>query len=217
MKVARLIADLEPGLSERADFLFISRFDTGHDQPTVQHVSRKFHTYTFVNKRRGVGWPHGCNDLFFGTMDWIYSHSEHKMIPDYKAVMLLESDSCPLHSGWIQQMHEGWDKANVKVYGPLLPNGPHINGNCLMSCEMEFLKWISREKGGCTPCGGWDYLLFNEFHRRGAADAPGMKSHWRIDNVPIETYEALLKQGVYFLHGCKDDSLINLVRKRHSL
>lgn len=217
MKVARLIADLEPAMSERADFLFISRFDTSQNQATVKHVSRKFHTFTHVNQRRGVGWPSGCNDLFFGTMDWVYTFREANKVPNYKAVMLLESDSCPLHSGWIQQMSEGWDRAKANVYGPLLSNGPHINGNCMMSCEPNFLRWIAREKGGCSPAGGWDYILYHEFKKRGAANAPGMRSWWRCANVTQPTYETLLQQGVYFLHGCKDDSLLNLVRQRHSL
>lgn len=217
MKVARLIADLQPELSNNADFLFFSRFDTPHDPATVEYVSRKFLTHTFINKRRGVGWPSGCNDLFFGVMDWIYSQSVANKIPKYKAVMLLEGDSCPLHSGWIQQLSAGWDRAATKVYGPLLDHGPHINGNCMMSCDTQFLKWISREVAGCSPVGGWDFLLYQEFKRRGAANSPEMRSWWRINSVAQETYDQLLAQNVSFLHGCKDDSLIRLVRQRHSI
>lgn len=217
MKVARLVADLQVEHSEKADFLFVSRFDTPHDPETVSHVSRKFNTHTCVSKRRGTGWPGGCNDLFFGTIDWIYSHLEARAIPAYKAVLLFESDSCPLHNNWIQQLSEGWDIARTKMYGPLLENGPHINGNCMMSCDMNYLKWISREKGGCSPIGGWDYILYPEFKRRGAVNAPGMRSWWRVPTIDLGTYEQLLRQNVCFLHGCKDDSLIKLVRQRFNV
>ncbi len=41
MKLARLMADLEPKHSDDADVLFISRFDTMQDVDAVKYVSRK--------------------------------------------------------------------------------------------------------------------------------------------------------------------------------
>ncbi len=219
MKRARLIADLQPGHSDKADFLFVSRFDCTQDMGTVEQVSRKFNTHHVINRRRGEGWPHGCNELFFGTMDWVFSHAEAGRIPDYKAILTFEADSCPLHPNWINDLSASWDAAKTYVHGPLLENGVpgaggHINGNCMMSGDMKFLKWLTREKGGCTPVGGWDYLFYPEFKRWGAKDAPGMKSWWRVPSINQETYDSLLAQNVCFLHGCKDDSLVRLVRSR---
>jgi hypothetical protein len=164
MQVARLIADLERTHSAKADFLFVARFDCTHNLDTINYVAKKFNTHHYINRnRRATGWPWGCNELFFGTMDWVYSQAEAKRIPDYKAVMLLEGDSGPLHPNWVSQLSEEWDKAKVKVYGPLLDHGPHINGNCMLSGDMTFLHWLTRTKGGCSPHGGWDFLLYQDF------------------------------------------------------
>jgi hypothetical protein len=65
MKLARLLADLQPVHSTTADVLFVSRFDTKHDKQTIDYVSRKFNVYYHVSQRREVGWPHGCNGTFF--------------------------------------------------------------------------------------------------------------------------------------------------------
>ncbi len=217
MKRARLIADLQTGHSDQADFLFFSRFDTTNDIDTVKYVSRKFDTFHAINRRRGVGWPGGCNDLFFGMVDWVYSHKEAKKVPDYKAILAFEADSCPLHSNWISQLHDSWDKARSCVHGPLLEQGPHVNGNCLVSADMKFLRWLARERGGCTPVGGWDYLMYKDFKPWGISDAPSMKSWWRVPSMDEPAYESLLAQNVCFLHGVKDDSLVRLVRKKFSL
>ena len=42
MKVARLIADMEPAHNADVDFLFCSRFDCTHDMDSVAHVAKKF-------------------------------------------------------------------------------------------------------------------------------------------------------------------------------
>ena len=60
MRVARLIADLEPRHTDFADFLFVSRFDCEQDLATVEYVSQKFNVHTYVNRhRRGTGCRHG--------------------------------------------------------------------------------------------------------------------------------------------------------------
>jgi len=217
MKRARLIADLQHEHCDRADFLFVSRFDCPHDPETVKQVSRKFNTYTTISKRRGTGWPLGCNDLFFGSLDWIYSNVVAGKIPAYKAILTFEADSCPLHSNWLQQLSSEWDAAGTKVYGPQVDPGPHINGNTMLSGDLQFLKWLSRDIGGCTPHGGWDFVLREELIKRGVVNALSMRSWWRCPSVNAETYEQLLAQNVCFLHGCKDDSLVKLVRQKFNL
>jgi hypothetical protein len=224
-KLARLVADLEPHMSESADVLFSARFDCTHDIPTIEYVSRKFKVHTHINRnRRGVGWPAGCNDIAFGTLDYVYSYSEAKRIPPYKAVALLEADGAPLRKGWIEELSRAWDAANkvkpVRVFGPLLPTGikdaghQHINGNCLMSGDKIFLHWFTRKLGGCTPRAGWDWILAPYFKRMGWANAPQMESWWRCPQVSEQQYNSLLDKGVVYLHGCKNDDVFDLVRKR---
>jgi hypothetical protein len=220
MKVARLIADLEPRHSERVDFLFVARFDTTHDMDTVKHVAAKFNVKTFINRhRRGVGWPFGCNDLWFGCMDHIYTEREAGHMPDYKFILTLEADSSPLRRDWILRLEEFWDKARVKVCGPMIPHGPpesghkHINGNAMFSGDMDFLRLVSRKIGGCNPAGGWDWLLAPRFMKLGWANCPLMRSHWRAPNATEGGVYTLQENGVVFLHGVKDDSVLSYIRK----
>jgi len=225
MKLARLIADLEPRLSESADLLFMARFDCVHETSTVEYAARKFSVHTHINRgRRGKGWPSACNDAAFGTLDYVYTYSQARRIPPYKAVILLEADSSPLRPGWIEDLSSAWDAANkkkpVRVFGPLLPTGlrdaghQHINGNCMMSGDKTFLHWFTRKLGGCAPRGGWDWLLAPQFKRMGWADCKQMKSWWRCPQVSEDQYNALLDEGVVYLHGCKNDDVFDLVRKR---
>jgi hypothetical protein len=215
MKVARLIADFEPRFSEYADFLFFSRFDCSQDLDTIKYVSKKFNVHHAINRRRGTLWPFGCNEMAFGALDWVYGHGEAERIPPYKALLLFEADACPLAPNWISELSHFWDRAKKKVVGPLLQYpGEHVNGNCLMSGDKAFLRWIARDVGGCSPHKGWDFHLAPEFKKRGWADCPAMRSWWQTKTSTVEQFNDLSRQGAVFLHGVKDDSMINHVRRR---
>lgn len=216
MENARLISDLEPRMSEIADFLFVSRFDCNLDMDTVQYVSKKFHVHTFLNRhRRGIGWPNACNEMWFGTVDYVYDYGRAKRIPEYKAVLTFEADASPLIPHWIQRLSEEWDKAKVKMLGPMQSNpGEHINGNCLVSGDSEYLRLIGRTIGGCTPHAGWDYALAPIFKKLGWADCPRMKSFWGCSTMNESWFNDLIQHDVVFLHGIKDDSVRKMVRQR---
>lgn len=222
MKLARLITDLAPGRMDDVDFLFVSRFDTKHDYDAEKYVSRKFNVHSFTCRRRGTGWPHGCNDLWFGTMDWIYTMREAKKIPQYKAVFTIEADGCPLTPGWLHDLSISWDRANeskpIYVYGALLmAPGPHINGNALFSCDRKFLHHIARRIAACAPSGGWDYLLAPTFKKWGWANCPSIRSYWRAGTIDEPTFRREVHQGVTYLHGVKDSTAIDLCRKVYNL
>lgn len=217
MEVARLIADLEPRMSTAADFLFVSRFDCEHDMPSIQHVARKFNVHHYRCIRRGQMWPHGCNELWFGTMDWVYGHTEAQRIPNYKAILTFEADASPLTPNWIQHLSDAWDKAAVKVFGAMITPGTphqHVNGNGMFSGDHKFLHWVAREVGGCSPQGGWDYLLAPQFRQHGWANCPGIRSWWQTPTLEKEKFDGLVAEGAVFLHGIKDDSVVRHVRNR---
>jgi len=215
MQLARLIADLESRHSDAADFLFVSRYDCSQDAETIKHVSKKFNVHAYVNKQRGQLWPHGCNALWFGTMDWVFGYGEAERIPPYKAILTFEADCAPLAPNWISELSREWDAKSTKVVGALQTSpGPHINGNALFSGDKAFLKWVSREVGGCTPHAGWDYVLAPQFKKWGWADSKLFRSWWNYPTMTEETFKQLGREGVAFFHGCKDESLLNHVRRR---
>lgn len=222
-KLARLLADLEPGHSELADILFVARFDCKHGEQTVKHVSRKFNVHTYTSKKRGVGWPAGCNSLFFGSVEWIYHKMNAGHIPRYKAVFNMGADCAPLSKDWLSQLCGGWDAAAKKkplyAAGPLIPGSAHgrehINGDAMMlSGDLKFLKWLAMDIEDIRVPAGWDWILASEFERWGWTDFPFIKSYWRYPGqFPQSEWDIEVFRGISFIHGVKGDSLLNLARK----
>lgn len=224
MRAARLVADLEPRFNEQFDFLFLARFDCTHDMETVNHVASKFAVHTYINRhRRGTGWPFGCNELFFGLLDYVYTQRLAGKIPEYKFILNFEGDSCPLRRDWLLRIEEAWDMAKVKVLGPMVPPGPpetggkHINGNACYSADMEFLHHMARRLGGCSPAGGFDWILAPVFQKLGWANCPAMRSWWHCPPQIAESILQLQREDVVFLHGDKTESVHGIIRKQHSL
>lgn len=218
LALARFLADLEPRHSDDADFLFMARFDSALDTPTIQHVSRKFNVHSRISRRRAKGWPCGCNDLWFSVMEWAQSMIQARKIPHYKAIFTCEADGCPIQRDWIAQLSLEWDRVNrptpVVMAGALVMPGPHINGNALMSGDMNFLTWIGRRVGGVTPNSGWDYIMRDDFKKRGWADIPRMKSIYNTPTFSPEQYADMIKNEWIWVHGVKDQSLIQMGRDR---
>jgi hypothetical protein len=222
MQLARLLADIEPAHNGIADFLFVSRFDTSHDQATIKHVSRKFNTFSYVSKGRGTGWPAGCNDLLFGALGWVYHKKRAAQIPGYKAVFCFEADGIPMCKDWIAGLRREWTRVNslypVFQAGAWLPNGPdnigtgHINGNCLLSGNLEFLRWLTTNARGINSNAGWDWVLSPKFKERGWADIPKIRSMWRTP-MTEEIFLIGMAEGRIWHHGIKDDAGIKLCRK----
>lgn len=221
-RVARLIADLQPssGTSLLADFLFVCRNDCSHDPATVSYVSRKFRTWTCISDRKETGWPHGCNGTFLGALTWYYRgvmvpKSSPKRLPRYKALFICEADCVPLTWDAISFLHREWDRVSGRsvIAGALIPAGPHghahINGGCcLLSPDPKFLDWVCVRAGGNMQIkgGGWDWVMANEFKRRGWADIPGIKSYWRTPSITKDRLKAEIDSGLVWLHGVKDGS-----------
>lgn len=227
MAAARLIADLEPRHNDRADFLFAARFDAKHDNATVEHVSKKFNTFTFTNRhRREEGWPAGPNALWFGTLDHIYDYGTAGKMPEYKAILTFEPDCVPVVPHWINALHSAWDSVSgkgIKTLGHLLQYPPqpkvrfHINGNALFSGELSFLHHIARKIGGCPPSSGWDFFLAPEFKKLGWSDTKVIRSHWNAQTCSAPFMDRITNEGCVFLHGVKDFSAQTYIRNRYLL
>ncbi len=224
MKLARFLGDIEPRHSELADVVLVNRFDCPPaDKETIERVSRKFNTRAYTSPQRGIGWPDGCNSLWFGTMEWAFSYMEVGQLPRYKAIFTCEADGAPVLQDWVARMSEAWDvaQAGQKVYiaGPLVGGGntgiaAHINGNCLVSGDLKFLHWITRRVAGVPGGIGWDYFLRDAFKRWGWADIPGMLSLYNTPTFTPEQYMTFVQDGVIWVHGDKSNSLIDMGRAR---
>jgi hypothetical protein len=219
MALARFIADLQPFKCANADFLFVARFDCPHDMDAINYVSKKFNVSHYVSKRRGTGWPNGCNDLWFGAMEWVQSMMAERRIPAYKAIFTFEADGVPLSPNWINQFSADWDaeakKHETFVFGAQLEApGPHINGNAMVSGHPAFLHWVVRKVGGAPPNAGWDYVLYRDFKKWGAWNYPKLRSYWGSKTFTRAGFANELSAGTVWLHGIKDNSLLEMARKK---
>jgi hypothetical protein len=219
MKLARFIADLQQGHSEAADFLFVSRGDCPHDTETIKYVSRKFNVFHHLSRRAGRGWPGGCNDLWFESMSWVYHMVDARKVPAYKAVFTFEADGVPLAPNWIETFSADWDAELKKhptfVMGAYLKApGPHINGNAIFSGNPAFTRWLTKQVGGCRVNAGWDYVLYPDFRRWGAHAYEKIRSYWNSKTLPPAAIQNEFNAGVVWMHGIKDDSLLDASRAR---
>lgn len=217
IRLSHLLADLQPTHSDAFDIVFVNRFDAAPVKPTtITYVSRKFNVFQHRSARRETGWPAGCNGLFFGSMEFCYHKIAAEQVPAYKAVFICAGDTIPVRRDALSYLHQEWDRLSVKVAGPLIPGGEkdHINGDaCLLSGDLPFLKWITRDVGGIKVMAGWDWVLADDFKRRGWANIPGILSLWQTKTMSTETANDLVEKGAVWIHGVKDDSLLKYARK----
>lgn len=222
LKLSRLLADLEPAHSTQADILFVCRFDSKQDPQTVAYVSRKFNVFTHTSKRRGTGWPNGCNSLFFGAMEWVYHKMASAQALHYKAVLILGADGVPLRRDWLTVFHEGWKAAQpCFLAGAWLPDASggghdHINGDCaLFSGDLKFLHWLAVKVGDVSVSAGWDWILSESFKQWGWANFPFVKSAWnRREAFTEENWTQEIEAGTVWFHGQKNDDLLDMARKK---
>jgi hypothetical protein len=222
--LARFIADLEPAHSEQVDILFLARFDAAPDDETIKYVSRKFNVHVYKCNRREVGWPHGCNGLFSGAIEFFHRMTRGGKIPAYKAMLIVEADCVPLSRTWLSQLMAEWDRVSREKYvciaGAYIPNPnpadprsrDHINGGCcFLSGDSDFMSWLFTRMGRVNA--GWDWILAPQFKTRGWADIPAIWSHWRTDDKNEAQTRELMKHGVLLFHGVKGPNLLENARK----
>lgn len=218
MDAAQDIADLQPTFCEKADILFMSRFDCPHNYDVERKVALKFNVLSATCPRTDTGWPEGCNGLFYGTVDWLIEQKTSGTLPDYKAWLIFEADAFPLVTDWIEKLSEAWDKAGVFVLGSRqkLPS-LHLNGNALYSLDLDFLKRITRK---VVPPWPYDVVLHNNLRlvkpTWKVAATPLIRSTWRKATLKSDERQQFLKDGVVFLHGVQDTSVSDFLQLERS-
>lgn len=212
----KLIADLEEKHNAEVDVMLCCRFDCTHDKQVVEHISKKFDTYTHVSRRREVGWPAGCNALWFETVTRIYELCAAKHLPRYSGILTFEADCAPLRPGWLELLWADWDRAKVKFMGNIVPApAEHMNGNLVLSGDTEMLRKLATKIMGCAPSGGWDFLLASVFKQAGWYGTDTIRSEWeRHTKWTMAELETQITAGLLFHHGCKNSTLKDLVRQK---
>jgi hypothetical protein len=217
LELAKFMADLEPKHNAQADLVLVHRVDCPAPTQIVGHVSRKFNTFVYKSPRSEQGWPQGCNALMESTVEWAYCMMDAGRLPKYKAIFLCEADGGPVSRDWVAKMSNAWDEANkrkpVVIAGPLV-YGPseHINGNCMLSGDLSFLRWFVRGPRQHTA-GGWDYVMWPIFKQKGAANISGMKSYYATPHFSLDEYQKMRNEDLIWVHGDKSGDLVKWGRQ----
>lgn len=221
MRLAQLIADIEPTKNEHVDFAFVARFDAVPDLDVVQKVSRKFNVWNLRGTRRGTGWPHGCNELALDLLQQSAARSRpgrEWSAVTHKAVYLLESDNMPMCKNWLSRISDEWDvaqEAGAMVMGAWSPfHSPvgHINGNMLVRPDLTLkLQGVI----GCGAQYGWDCYFADKFYPVWYKSVL-MANHYDFKtNIPPEILFSCV-DGITppaVVHGVKDHTAELQVRK----
>lgn len=229
MHLAKFIADLEPAKNEKVDFAFVARFDTKHDQETIEYVSRKFNVWTLTGTRNTTGWPDGCNDLALDLFQQSAGRTRQKSSSNrystdgtwrnHKALYLIESDVMPVCRDWLVRISDEWDVAQehgkfvMGAFSPYHSPVGHINGNLLVAPDIVF-----RLKGleFCPFGAGWDAYFGPKFSPHWWKSVL-MQNHYDYRaNIPPEILwmpvDGVTPPAV--VHGVKDMSAERQVRAK---
>ncbi len=197
MHLARLIADIEPAKNEQVDIAFVARFDAKHDKETIAKVSEKFGVWELTGRRRGIGWPHGCNEL---ALDLLQQSAERSKPggpwAGYKALYLIESDVLPMCKNWLARLSDEWDVAQengkfcVGAWCPFHSAVGHLNGNMIVAPDITLrIKGLER----VPPRAGWDAYF-----------APKFSPHWHKSILLQNHYDYRSNIPPEILFSCVD-------------
>jgi hypothetical protein len=217
MRNARRIADNELTRREDVEFVFVPRFDVDVDISTVRYVAQKFKTSVHQGRRRGKGWPHGCNELWCDFMQESVRRVRDGEWADVNGVFTFEADCVPIHSDWINVLKKRWEEvlaAGKLVMGHKFDDPPphgHINGNAifhpLVAQQLDLI--------GCTSEAGWDWVLSKKIMPF-AVQTGFIKTIYNSRNVQPEWMESSVfpDEKPVVIHGGKDLSVEEYADRR---
>ena len=202
-----------------AELVILHRFDTtpphGELLKKLKHNFNKI--YVVRGKHQAAGWPDGCNGLWYNLVSYAGERfSFYKDWAQYKALLSIESDSCPLSDDWLEVLSREWDENKVCVMGAWdsrngdCPGIGHINGNGMFDINID-------GKAGTPllpPSGkGWDTYFASLFKRLGWQGTYAIRNIWNCPTLSEDQFIRLKQDGAVFLHGIKDNSVRKLYLK----
>lgn len=223
-QVIKLACDLLDSKSDRAELLFVARFDADFPSPSIQEeAAEKFSkVHLWRCHRRGMGFPSGCNEMALGILDYILTQRDNDLaFTDISTFLILESDCVITRRTWVEEICNAWDSLSglgKLVAGALQSKekwgvdiGDHINAVALYDPDILcFLPCLTR----CPTNRGWDHH-FGPVIMPYAVDSALFKLDYQRQTISEE--ELYRDASVLIYHGVKDESAINAVRKRNNL
>jgi hypothetical protein len=119
-----------------------------------------------------------------------------------------------LAADWVDKLLARWDNKGI-VKGHWLESGDydcgHINGNALFAVNTftSSYKFL-----GAPADKGWDTWFAPEMKNLGWEDIAEIRSWFRKENLTEKEFDKLKAEGCVWLHGVKDNSAIDIVKKK---
>lgn len=213
IEVCKITAGLQPHhVKHEAHVMLVCRQDFGFDQNMIKIISAKFNTLTYRSSSPLRGWPNGANGMFGNTM----IHISNNLSKTYDAIFWMEPDCVPIRTNWFCDLHKEWKKrhSTAHIIGCRHDcngdgSGDHITGCAIYDPNIaRILPEITRSDGIA-----WDY----EHRAKIVAMGGGTKliQNWyKAKNADPGIIE---QGGVVAIHGFKDLSLCNIVKKKFKI
>lgn len=215
IELCKVVAGLQPNhVGAAAHVMLACRQDCVMDPNMIKIISAKFNTLTYKTASPLRGWPAGSNGMFGSTM----IHVSNNLVKHYECVYWMEPDAIPLCPNWFTNLVNEWRKRHpsVAVMGCRHDCDGNGKGDHITGCAVYHPN-IARIYPPITSSQGiaWDYQhrakivamgkhtpLIENFYKQTKA-APGI-----VDRINV---------GVNIIHGFKDYSVINHVKKKYHI
>ena len=212
MRLAKLIADLEPVRRDDVTFAFCPRFDCNDGWPAaIEAVRSKFPTMVCQSDPTTTGHPNGSNGMWASIFAQLARQWQEGTL--YRpAVFFCEPDGCPLNRDWInilKREHKRAVRAGKAVTGALTGDRiesdyPHINGSMLVNLSV----WADHPSLAATPKDqAWD-LFHGDLLLSLARPTSWIKNVYGAVDWSPGVLDALSKD-VGWLSSTKDDSAVD--------
>ena len=210
LRLARLIADIEPKRRDDVTLALVRRHDcelSEEAEETQLYCGKKFPTRLIRSEEVGEGWPSGSNALWRGTMAKL---CDPRAGDSSSAIFTFEADCVPLCADWIDRLkdeHALTVSQGKRITGAVQAQPcKHVNGNMVVERSLWFdLPSLHQ----APPNWAWDCwhaatllretrpsnIILNAAHSDGWTEGPLL---------------ALSRESA-ILHGCKDDSAFDAV------
>ncbi len=209
MRLARLLADIEPAPRADISLVFFRRFDTiltPLSWETFLHCGRKFSVSQVQSKRKGAGHPWGCNELWSGALSCM-ARAWRRGSLKRPSCFFIEADGCPLRSDWASLLsaeHEASILSGKRVTGALMRMPvPHFNGSLIAEASVW---WDRASLHGTPPDQAWDLFHAAALLQEGRATSL-IKNVYNARAASAEMLDAHSPETAWVCNA-KDTSLI---------
>lgn len=213
IELCKICAGLQPHHVKHAAHVMVSiRQDAKIDQNLIKIISSRFNTLTYRCLSPLRGWPNGSNGMFASTMINI----SNNLVNYYETIFWCEPDCIPIRPNWFADLSLEWKRRHptANIIGCRHDcngngTGDHITGCALYHpniarilpeiTKSDGIAWDYEHRAKIVAMGGSTKLIQNWYKATNAA--PGI-----ID-----------QNGVVAIHGYKDKSLVDLVKRRFNI